>query len=126
MTWRSLNPSTPGGAHLTRLTDEQFERIHAASLEILERIGVRVDLEEARVLLKKGGAQVEGNLVRVPRQMVESALASAPKKVTLHNGAASRSCRWKEIRRLQAAQTPSDWHEASRAADASSAPARTA
>jgi trimethylamine--corrinoid protein Co-methyltransferase len=97
MTWKSLD--TPSGVHpvraespgpsgrngLTRLSDEQFEKIHAASLEILGRIGVRVDLEEARILLKKGGAQVEGNLVRVPRQMVESALASAPKRVTLHN-----------------------------------------
>jgi trimethylamine--corrinoid protein Co-methyltransferase len=83
MTWKSLD--TPGGVHLTRLSDEQFEKIHAACLEVLGRIGVRVDLEEARVLLKKGGAQVEGNLVRVPRRMVESALLSAPKKVTLHN-----------------------------------------
>jgi trimethylamine--corrinoid protein Co-methyltransferase len=85
MTWKSLNPSTPGGVHLTRLSDEQFEKIHAASLEILGRIGVRVDLQEALDLLKKGGAQVEGNLVRVPAKMVESALLSAPKKVTLHN-----------------------------------------
>jgi trimethylamine---corrinoid protein Co-methyltransferase len=85
MTWRSLEPSQPGGVHLTRLSDEQFEKIHAACLEILGRIGVRVDLPEALDLLKKGGAQVDGNLVRVPHQMVESALASAPRKVTLHN-----------------------------------------
>jgi trimethylamine--corrinoid protein Co-methyltransferase len=85
MTWRSLEPSQPGGVHLTRLSDEQFEKIHAASLEVLRRIGVRVDLPEARDLLKKAGAQVEGNLVRVPHRLVESALASAPKKVTLHN-----------------------------------------
>ena len=83
MTWKSLD--TMGGAHLTRLSDEQFEKIHAACLEILGRIGVRVDLPEALDLLKKGGALVEGNIVRVPRQMVESALLSAPKKVTLHN-----------------------------------------
>jgi trimethylamine---corrinoid protein Co-methyltransferase len=85
MTWKTLDPSTPGGVHLTRLSDEQFEKIHNASLEILGRIGVRVDLEEARDLLKKAGAQIDGNIVRVPHRLVESALASAPKKVTLHN-----------------------------------------
>jgi trimethylamine--corrinoid protein Co-methyltransferase len=85
MTWKNLNTHEPGGVHLTRLSDEQFEKIHAASLEILGRIGVRVDLPEALDLLKKGGAQVEGNIVRVPAKMVESALLSAPKKVTLHN-----------------------------------------
>jgi trimethylamine--corrinoid protein Co-methyltransferase len=85
MTWKSLDTHGVGGAHLTRLSDEQFEKIHAASLEILGRIGVRVDLPEALDLLKRGGAQVDGNLVRVPQKMVESALASAPKKVTLYN-----------------------------------------
>jgi trimethylamine--corrinoid protein Co-methyltransferase len=85
MTWKSLDTHGVGGAHLTRLSDEHFEKIHAASLEILGRIGVRVDLPEALTLLKKGGAQVEGNMVRVPLKMVESALASAPRKVTLHN-----------------------------------------
>jgi trimethylamine---corrinoid protein Co-methyltransferase len=85
MTWKSLNTHETGGVHLTRLSDEQFEKIHAASLEILGRIGVRVDLPEGLTLLKKGGAQVDGNIVCVPHQMVESALASAPKKVTLYN-----------------------------------------
>ncbi len=85
MTWNNLAGTLPGGAHLTRLSDEQFEKIHAACLEILGRIGVRVDLQEARDLLKKGGAQIDGNLVRVPSPMVERALASAPKKVTLYN-----------------------------------------
>jgi trimethylamine--corrinoid protein Co-methyltransferase len=70
----------------TRLTDEQFEKIHAASLEILERIGVRVHLQEAIDLLKKAGASVEGgSLVRLPPSLVEAALKTAPHKVTLHN-----------------------------------------
>src|SRR5512136_936944 len=85
MTWKNLNTHETGGVHLTRLSDEQFEKIHAACLEILGRIGVRVDLPEALSLLKKGGAQVDGNIVRGPQKMVDSALASAPKKVTLHN-----------------------------------------
>jgi trimethylamine--corrinoid protein Co-methyltransferase len=85
MTWKSLDTHETGGVHLTRLSDEQFERIHSACLEILGRIGVRVDLPEALDLLKKSGAQVDGNIVRVPQKMVENALASTPRKVTLHN-----------------------------------------
>lgn len=73
------------GLHITRLSDEQFEKIHAASLEILERIGVRLHLQEAIDLLKKAGARVEGDLVFVPHTLVEKALAAAPKQVTLHD-----------------------------------------
>jgi len=73
------------GLHISRLSDEQFEKMHAASLEILERIGVRLHLQEAIDLLKKAGARVEGDLVFVPHTLVEKALAAAPKQVTLHD-----------------------------------------
>jgi len=76
--------TAPAGLQLTRLSDEQFEKIHAASLEILERIGVRLHLAEAVDLLRRAGAQVtDGDLVRVPPDLVERALASAPKQVPL-------------------------------------------
>ena len=43
------------------------DRIHEASLEILERIGIRVYLPEAIALFREAGAEVEdGNLVRIP------------------------------------------------------------
>lgn len=70
----------------TRLTDEQVQKIHAASLEILEGIGVRLHLSEAIDLLKKAGASVsDGNLVHVPPKLVENALSTVPKEVTLFN-----------------------------------------
>lgn len=70
----------------SRLSDIQAAQIHAASLEILENIGVRVHSSEALVLLKKAGAQVAGDrLVRLPHQLVESALKTAPKQVILYN-----------------------------------------
>jgi len=69
-----------------RLSEEQFRRLHEASLEILEHVGVRLYLEEAVELLKKAGARVsDGNLVRVPPPMVEKALSSVPKEVTLYD-----------------------------------------
>lgn len=71
---------------ITHLSDEQVQRIHAASLEILERIGVRLHLQEAIDLLKKAGARVsDDNLVHIPPKLVEKALASVPKEVVLHD-----------------------------------------
>ena len=86
MSWSNLENARSGGPHLTRLSDAQFEQIHAASLEILEGSGVRVDLAEARDILKKNGARVTGEgVVHLPAHMVERALASAPKLVTLYD-----------------------------------------
>jgi len=77
---------TQDNLHITRLSDEQIEKIHAASLEILERIGVQLDLQEAVDILKKAGAKMtEDGLVHVPSKIVEKALMTAPKEVTLHN-----------------------------------------
>jgi len=74
------------GFRFPRLSEEQCRKMHEASLEILECIGVRLDLEEAVQLLKKAGAEVtDDDLVRVPSILVEKALASAPKRVTLYN-----------------------------------------
>jgi len=71
---------------ITRLSEAQFEKIHAASLEVLERIGVRLDLPEAVELLQKAGAQVdERGLAHVPRGLVERALSTAPKHVELYS-----------------------------------------
>ncbi|MBC8496035.1 MAG: trimethylamine methyltransferase family protein [Chloroflexi bacterium] len=69
-----------------KLSDDQLERIHYASLEILERTGVRLLVPEAVDLLKAAGADVtEGNRVRIPAHLVEWALSVAPKRVVLAN-----------------------------------------
>jgi trimethylamine--corrinoid protein Co-methyltransferase len=60
--------------------------MHEASLEILESLGVRLDLEDAVSMLQKAGARVkDGNVVLVPSALVEKALATAPKQVTLYD-----------------------------------------
>lgn len=67
-----------------KLSRDQLERMHHASLEVLERTGVRLHLPEAVELLKKAGAQVdEGERVRIPSHLVEWALRTAPRRVTL-------------------------------------------
>jgi trimethylamine--corrinoid protein Co-methyltransferase len=74
------------GLKFRKLSDDKLERIHAASLEILERTGVRLFQKEALELLKSKGVTVEdGNRVRIPSQLVEWALTTAPKRTVLYD-----------------------------------------
>ena len=69
-----------------KLSRDQLERIHNASLEILERTGVKLHLPEAVELLRKAGADVsDGSRVRISSHLVEWALSVAPKRVVLAN-----------------------------------------
>jgi trimethylamine---corrinoid protein Co-methyltransferase len=69
---------------LRKLSDDQVEQLHHASLEILDRTGIRLYEAEALELLKKKGIQPEdGNRVRIPPGLVEWALSVAPKRAVL-------------------------------------------
>ncbi|MCB8814450.1 trimethylamine methyltransferase family protein [Desulfosporosinus shakirovi] len=67
------------------LSPSQCEEILLAAQEVLERTGVTVHDEEARDILKKAGCWVDGILVRIPSAVVDRALRSVPKRVTLCN-----------------------------------------
>ncbi len=66
------------------LTQEQVERIHAASLEILENIGLLVRNEKARAILARHGCRVdaETQIVKFPRTIVEQFRAMMPARFT--------------------------------------------
>ena len=81
-----VNDRTPPGIQFGRLSREQCEKLHDASLEILSRTGVQLHDEEAVDLLRRAGANVsDGNRVRIPGRLVEKALATAPKEVMLYD-----------------------------------------
>ena len=61
----------------------QLEEIHYASLEVLRRTGVRIQLPEAVELMREAGCHVEGERVYLPPSVVESAIRSAPSQVVL-------------------------------------------
>jgi len=69
--------------HLTVLSDEQIQDLHLATLEILERTGVQVNDPRALDLLRRAGARVNGEHVRIPAPLVEQALRSAPERVVV-------------------------------------------
>jgi trimethylamine--corrinoid protein Co-methyltransferase len=69
----------------TFLSDAQRDQVHAASLRILAETGVRFHGDRALPLLADAGAHVdrEAGVARLPRSLVEAALASAPRDVVL-------------------------------------------
>jgi len=68
------------------LTPEQVERVHEASLEILENVGLLVRNEKARDLFARHGCQVdiETQIVKFPPQVVERFRTLMPASFTFH------------------------------------------
>ena len=71
-------------------SDEQAEDMHQSALNILEDMGMRVLLPEARKIFAAAGAKVEGEMVFIGRDIIEAAVASAPKSIHCRAGAAHR------------------------------------
>ena len=73
------NVITSTGSLFRKLSDDQREQTHNASLEILETTGARLYEQEALDLLRRAGAHVsDGNRVRIPALLVEWSLSTAP------------------------------------------------
>lgn len=85
-----MNDDIASGADQVRprlnvLTAAQREQVHGYALEILSRIGIKVDAETVRARFKAGGCRVsDENRVRIPAEAVDRALASAPGAVSLY------------------------------------------
>jgi trimethylamine--corrinoid protein Co-methyltransferase len=73
----------PTGGQYQPFTQDQIQRIHEASLQVLERTGVHVENDKALALYRQGGARIDGHRVSIPPAMVEAALEQAPSKVLL-------------------------------------------
>ncbi len=73
------------------INDEQMEQIHAATLEVLERTGVKMTHSKGLEILAGAGAKVKDNRIRIPAWMVEDALAKAPHRVVLGNQKGERT-----------------------------------
>lgn len=78
-----MNPIT--GGQYRPLTDEGIRQIHDSALMLLSEIGVEVHSLLAYETFQKHGAFCDGDkrVVKLPRSLVEDAIARAPKKVVL-------------------------------------------
>jgi trimethylamine--corrinoid protein Co-methyltransferase len=73
-----------GGFSLNVFTNDEFEAVHRATLEVLGEVGVFVQKQEAREIFRNAGARVyEDGLVKIPPFLVEGAIRSAPSSLTL-------------------------------------------
>jgi trimethylamine--corrinoid protein Co-methyltransferase len=79
-----LQPIVPG-YHLRILSDEQLEQLKAATLEILEEVGVHCPSEKALAIYAEHGAQVnsESRVVKLPPDVVLGAMSHAPRYYTM-------------------------------------------
>jgi trimethylamine---corrinoid protein Co-methyltransferase len=66
------------------VSDDQIEQIHLQSLRVLEEIGMDVVYPEACDIYRKAGARVDGERVRIGRDIVEAALKTPPAEFTFH------------------------------------------
>ncbi|MDA7426390.1 trimethylamine methyltransferase family protein [Thalassococcus lentus] len=80
MPWRQIvnrdRPTEP-------MPPEGVERMHNAAMHILEEIGIEFLNEEAADILRKAGCTVNGENVRMGREMVMEYVAKAPKQFTI-------------------------------------------
>jgi len=65
------------------LSNDQIYQIHMATLEVLERTGVRVTHPKALEILHGAGAKVDGDRIRIPAWMVDDALQKSQSRIVL-------------------------------------------
>ncbi|MCI8646998.1 MAG: hypothetical protein HFE76_09500 [Firmicutes bacterium] len=70
-------------ARSSELTEDELYMLHAASLNVLMEVGVKVESEEARELFAEGGCVIEGEIVKIPAHIVEESIRTAPSVVLL-------------------------------------------
>lgn len=67
------------------LSESEITQIHHATLDILKNTGSIVLNNKVVDLLKKAGCSINVNILKVPPNIVEKAIESAPKQITIFN-----------------------------------------
>lgn len=81
----AATPPLNAFAPIELLDEEQVVAVHDASLDLLQEVGVELMGAAARAAFAAGGAIVDDatGVTRIPRELVEHALASAPTSFTV-------------------------------------------
>ena len=77
---------------LEALSEEQLDTVHNNSLQVIEELGIRVLLPEARDIFRAAGGSVDdaSGMVRLDRALVLESVARAPTSIVAHGRGASR------------------------------------
>ena len=79
------NFRTNSGVQFEMLSKDQLQAIYEGVLHVLEYTGLDVQHEEARDILEKAGAWVDGERVRLPSHLVRRSLDLAPRSFTTNS-----------------------------------------
>jgi trimethylamine--corrinoid protein Co-methyltransferase len=81
----TVKPAVIGGIRVEALDAESVARMHEATLEVIETVGVRFPSQRALDTWAEAGASVDRatEVVKVPRAMIETALATCPPAYSL-------------------------------------------
>ncbi len=73
------------GGKLTLLSNDQIKEMYCATLNVLEKVGMLFESDDALTVLKKAGAIVDSKtkVAKLPPYLVEEAVEKAPKSITL-------------------------------------------
>ncbi len=79
-----INPIAPR-LHWDVLSPSELERIHEATLEVMEDVGIRFPSEKALTILEKNGCSVDRttHIAKLPRKIVMEAVAQVPDQYLL-------------------------------------------
>ncbi len=85
----------PGRFGLTGLSRKDCQKIHEASLELLNTIGIKVTSPKAKAVFSDHGARVDTatDQVFLPPHLVENALSTIPSQITIPGRTPDRDCR---------------------------------
>jgi trimethylamine--corrinoid protein Co-methyltransferase len=83
----NFHPDKHGSQRLSLngLTDDELDDIHRATLDVLEKTGIFIETDEALEVFDGAGAKIDrkNKIVKIPAQLVEDAIQSAPSKILL-------------------------------------------
>ncbi len=83
----NFHPGKHGSQRLSlnNLTDDELNDIHQATLDVLEKTGLFFETDEALQVFDGAGAKIDrkNKIVKIPAQLVEDAIESAPSKILL-------------------------------------------
>ena len=78
--------STQRNINFSILNPEKIEKIHEASIFLMERVGMKVGGKRAIEAFAREGCKVDSaGLVKIPRALVTRALETVPKELVLYN-----------------------------------------
>ena len=78
--WPELTRGIP---YLDIVTPDQLERIHDASMTLLEEVGIDFRDDESTDMWRNAGAEVDGYRVRIDREHLMALISTAPSEYTM-------------------------------------------